>query len=245
MKEYLTELHIHTVLSPCGDLMMTPANILTTACLKGIDLLAITDHNSAENLQVMLELAKDYGIHVLPGMEVESKEEVHLIALFDHLDQVLALQETIYQHLPLLENDEEFFGPQLLTNLSDDYVDRVYRLLAISTDMAVEEVVQEVERLGGLVYPAHVDRQQNSILTQLGFIPPDLNLLALEVTPRYLENAILNPLLQGFPLLPARDVHYLHDLVGSVVFELEEPTIVEIKRALLGEDGRSYRWRRS
>lgn len=187
MREYLAELHIHTVLSPCGDLLMTPANILQYAAKRKIELLGITDHNSAENVAVIVSMAPQYGIHVLPGMEIETKEEVHLIALFDTLEQVLAMQELVYRHLPPLENDENFFGPQLICDLADEYVDRVTRLLAVAVSLSLEEVVAAVKGLGGLAYPAHVDRQRNSILTQLGFIPPDLQFPALEVSSRFVE----------------------------------------------------------
>lgn len=240
MKEYLAEMHIHTVLSPCGDLLMTPANILEYAQKRGIELIAITDHNSAENMSVILQLAPTYGIHVLPGMEVETREEVHLVTLFDTLEQVLALQEIVYRHLPPLENDENYFGPQLLCNLADEYVDRVTRLLAVSVSLSIEEIVAEVEQLGGLVYPAHVDRQRNSILTQLGFIPPDLCFIALEVSTRYREDGQQNPLIAGYPVIPASDVHFLQDLKGTVRFTIERPEIAEIKKALTSEEGRKF-----
>lgn len=243
MKEYLAELHIHTVLSPCGDLLMTPANILTYAHRRGIELIAVTDHNSAENIAVILQQAPDYGVHVFPGMEIETREEVHLVALFDTLEQVLAMQEIVYRHLPALENDEAFFGPQLICDLADEYIDRVTRLLAVSVNSSVEEIVAEVEKFGGLAYPAHVDRQRNSILTQLGFIPPDLHFPALEVSTRYAANGEENPLIQDYTLIPAGDVHYLDDLQGTSVWELERPEIAELKKAILHQDGRSLHGR--
>lgn len=243
MREYLAELHVHSVLSPCGDILMTPANILGYAKRLGIDLIALTDHNSAENVAVALELGPTYGVHVLPGMEVETREEVHVVALFDTLEQVLALQEIVYGSLPPLENDEEFFGPQLLVNSMDEFIDRVTRLLAVSVPLSIEEVVAEVERLGGLVYPAHVDRERNSILSQLGFIPTDLHFTALEVSNRYLQRGETNPLIAGYPLIPAGDVHFLHELHGSVYLTIDKPVIAELKLALRGVGGRTFRWR--
>lgn len=203
-------------------------------------MLAITDHNSGQNIQVLSKLAEKRGIHVFPGMEVETREEVHLIALFDQLNQMMSLQELVYDHLPPLQNDEERFGPQLLTDESDNFIDRVTRLLAVSTDLCVERVVETVEDLGGLVYPAHVDRQRNSILTQLGFLPPDIDFTAIEVSNRYLQNNEENPLLEGYPLLSAADVHHLEDLRGSMIFKIKEPTIDELKKAIRKEEGRSY-----
>ncbi len=243
MKEYLAEMHVHTVLSPCGDLLMTPLNILKVAEQSGIEILAITDHNSAQNMAVMLELAKGYDIHVFPGMEIETREEVHLVTIFDTLEQVLAMQEIVYQHLPSIKNDEEHFGPQLLTDINDEYVEKVSRMLVISTSLSIEQVVFEVERLGGLVYPAHVDRQRNSILTQLGFIPPDLKFLGLEVTPRYFKRKESNPFLQDYALIPAADVHYLKDLQGTVFLKIKEPSVAELKKAFLKENGRDFYWR--
>lgn len=221
---------------------MTPANILAHAHRRGIELIAVTDHNSAENMAVILRQAPGYGVHVLPGMEVETREEVHLIALFDTLEQVQGLQEIVYRHLPNLENDEAFFGPQLICDLNDEYVDRVTRLLAVSVSLSIEDTVAEVERLGGLIYPAHVDRQRNSILTQLGFIPPDLHFPALEVSTRYAGEADLQ--LRGYPLIAAGDVHYLDDLQGSSIWRLERPEIAELRKAIQHQDGRSLQRRK-
>lgn len=252
MREYLAELHVHSVLSPCGDILMTPGNILGYAKRQGIEIIAITDHNSAENIAVALQQARAYDVHIFPGMEIETKEEVHIIALFDTLEQVLLLQELIYHALPALENDEEFFGPQLLVNACDEFAERVSRLLAVSVGLSIEEVVRGIEKLGGLAYPAHVDRERNSILSQLGFIPPDIDFPALEVTNRYMQKVHsggTNPLSagdqllpNGYPLLPAADVHFLPDLVGSVYLTLKKPEISELKKALGAADGRMFRW---
>lgn len=221
MKNYKLDLHIHTVLSPCADLLMTPANILNKAEEQGIDIIAITDHNSAENVEVTLQLADNYPVHVIPGMEVETREEVHLLCYFENLQQILAWQEIVYNNLPDLKNDEEYFGNQLKTDLEDQYVTKIERLLATATELRISEVVKKVRDLGGYVIPSHVDRSY-SIIKNLGFVPPDLEIELLEIS----KNGDISDLQKNFPYLKSynfirnSDSHYLKEMHPMTEVEL-------------------------
>ncbi|MFW5992339.1 MAG: PHP domain-containing protein [Halanaerobiaceae bacterium] len=233
------DLHVHTVLSPCADLLMTPGNILTKAGEEGTDILAVTDHNSAENVEVMMKLAAGTQITIIPGMEVETREEVHLLCLFKTLDDVMALQDIIYNALPDLENDEEYFGYQLLTDINDEYRGQVKRLLAVATDLSPGEVVEEVYRLGGVVIPSHIDTA-HGLLYNLGLIPPELNLSVMEISrnadvvrlkERYKE-------LQDCHFVKNSDSHYLSELKPLMLLELNRKNLQEIIRVLQNEKGK-------
>ncbi|ADL13316.1 PHP domain-containing protein [Acetohalobium arabaticum] len=240
MIEYLADLHVHTVLSPCGDLIMTPQNIIQTAEAKGIDILAITDHNSAENLEVALKLAKSSTVNIIPGMEIETKEEIHLITLFSDLKAVMSFQKLVYSHLPPVDNDEEVFGPQLITDEKDQFIDRIEQLLLISTDLSLEETVAEVEKRGGIIFPAHVDKKEYSILTSLGFIPEEVNFSVLEISKFCSQIELYNkfPTAESYRLIKSSDAHYISDIAPHIKFKLKAPILSEINLAFKGDKDR-------
>lgn len=240
MVEYFADFHVHTVLSPCGGITMTPLNIIQTAENKGIDILAITDHNSTENLEVILELAKDSKLEIIPGMEVESKEEVHLIALFPDLKSINSFQELIYAHLPFIKNDEEVFGPQLITDRKDEFIARVEKLLLTSVNLSLKKIVKEVRKREGIVFPAHIDKKNYSILTNLGFIPPEMDFSVLEVSKGTSCREICRefPLLKPYQLIKSSDAHYLNELTPNLKLKLANPTLAEIILAFNQKAGR-------
>ena len=170
LRFFTADLHVHTVLSACAEMEMFPELILERAQELGLGLIAVTDHNSAENAAAMLRAAQGTGITVLPGMEVQTREEVHLICLFDTLAQVVRLQEEVYAHLPRLKNKEEVFGTQVVLDAEGEPIGMNDRLLATSTSFSVEQVVQQVRALNGLCIPSHVDRPAYSLIANLGFI---------------------------------------------------------------------------
>lgn len=237
---FVGDLHVHTVLSACAEREMLPSAVLERAQELGLQMLAVTDHNSAENVAALWEAAQGTEITILPGMEVQTREEVHLICLFDTVDQALALQETVYTHLPNQKNDERFFGPQWIVNACDEVVAHNNRLLAVACNLSVTEAVNRVNGLGGLCIPAHVDRPAYSILSQLGFIPPDLDLIAVEIshliTPKQARERF--PQLRGYSLVANSDAHYLRDMDRRNTFKIQAPTIAEIKLALAFRDGK-------
>ncbi|KKM10431.1 hypothetical protein SY88_13960 [Clostridiales bacterium PH28_bin88] len=241
LRTYAANLHMHTALSPCAGEEMTPRALLAEAARQGLDLIAITDHNTAENVGAVLEAARDFPVRVLPGMEVQTREDVHLICLFQRLEQVLAWQEVIYRRLPARLNDERVFGAQLVADSHDRVVGRVERLLLTSADIGVNEAVEGVRGLGGLCIPAHVDRPAFSLVGHLGFIPPELGFKAVEITPRMSPREAYRKLnaLMGYVLVVSSDAHYLADLgTGRTVFYIKDATPGELELAFRGEGGR-------
>jgi hypothetical protein len=182
MPFFAADLHIHTVLSACAEAEMLPDLIVARAQEEGLDLIAVTDHNSAENAAAVIRAGQGTGIVVWPGMEVQSREEVHLLCLFDTLEQALRWQETVYASLPPLKNRPEIFGEQVVLAADGEPIGYNERLLATSTSLSVEEVVRGVRALGGLCVPAHVDRPMYSIIANLGFIPADLDIPGVEIS---------------------------------------------------------------
>ena len=234
MKNYSLDLHIHTVLSPCADMLMTPGNIINRAIELGIDIIAITDHNSAENIEVMLQLAKERPIHVIPGMEVETREEVHLLCYFEEIQQILEWQGIVYDNLPDLDNDEEYFGYQIKTDLKDQYVKKVNRLLATATNLKVSEVVNQVRNIGGYVVPSHIDRSY-SLIKNLGFIPPELDIELLEVSKKGDISKLIEdiPYLNKYSLIKNSDSHYLDELKPMVELKLSGVNLDQIYNKLI------------
>jgi len=240
LRFFTADLHVHTVLSACAEMEMFPELILERAQELGLGLIAVTDHNSAENAAAMLRAAQGTGITVLPGMEVQTREEVHLICLFDTLAQVVRLQEEVYAHLPRLKNKEEVFGTQVVLDAEGEPIGMNDRLLATSTSFSVEQVVQQVRGLNGLCIPSHVDRPAYSLIANLGFIPPDLGIVGVEIThlvgPK--EARARFPQLEHYSLVANGDAHRLKEMARRTTFKMAEATVAELVLALAGEQGR-------
>ncbi|MDM8538565.1 PHP domain-containing protein, partial [Desulfobacterales bacterium HSG17] len=183
MQEKQADLHIHTCLSPCGDWDMSPKNIVEKSCEKGLDIIAVCDHNSVENAEAVIRAGKNQNLHVLPGMEICSKEEVHILAVFKTIEQGLIMQEYIYAHLPG-NNKPDYFGYQVIVDENDMVIGENPRLLIGATTLGLKDIVEKTKSIGGLSIAAHVDRKGFGLITQLGFIPPDLALDAVEVSWR-------------------------------------------------------------
>jgi PHP family Zn ribbon phosphoesterase len=242
LKLYKAELHVHTVLSPCAGVEMIPPLIVQKALECGINLIAVTDHNASENARVVIKAAEGTGLAVLPGMELQTEEEVHVLCLFDTVEQLEALQVLVDQTLPDIPNNPEFFGEQFIVDKTGEFIRREDRLLINSTNLSIEEVCRSVKKLDGLFIPAHVDRQAFGLIYHLGFVPPDLEVDALEIS-RYLtpaEAVEQFPQIAGYPLIQSGDVHYLDDFLGINQFLIKKPTIHELKLALKGENGRRF-----
>jgi 3',5'-nucleoside bisphosphate phosphatase len=238
LRAYKADLHVHTCLSPCTELEMSPRGIVRTANAQQIDILGICDHNSAENVPALLDAARTYRISVLAGLEVTSREEVHVLGLFDSLDSALALQEIVYAHLPG-ENDEEAFGIQAVVNEAGEVLRFNERLLIGATTLTLEEIVSLIRSHGGLAIASHIDREGFSIIGQLGFIPENLPLDALEISPAISTAEARLRFGLRFPLTTASDAHRLEEIGRAATsFRLAEGTVAEIRKALVQEDGR-------
>jgi predicted metal-dependent phosphoesterase TrpH len=240
LKQFKADLHIHTCLSPCGDWEMSPKKIVRKSLEKHLDLIAICDHNTAENVPATLREGRRRGIAVLPGMEICSKEEVHLVALFNNVEDSLKMQEYVYAHLSG-QNQPEVFGHQVIADEHDQVLGENPRLLIGATQLSLVEIVNKVHQLDGICISSHVDRPSYSLIGQLGFIPPDLHLDAVEVSYRVaLDKATTQvPGIADYPCVTSSDAHFLHD-IGKVwtEFVLAAPTVEEIAMALVGIEGR-------
>jgi len=219
---------------------MLPEFILERAQELGLNLIAVTDHNSAENAAAMMTAAKGTGITVLPGMEVQTREEVHLLCLFDTLEHVTYWQELVYAHLPRLRNREDVFGTQVMLDARGEAIGTNDRLLATSTFFTVEEVIQRVQGVNGLCIPAHVDRPAYSIIANLGFIPPELRIRGVEishlVSPQDAHTRF--PQLKRYSLVASGDAHRLKEMARRTTLKMAEPTVAELALALAGEGDR-------
>lgn len=239
MKIFKADLHIHTCLSPCADVEMSPRNIPAEAKRQMIDILGICDHNSAENTAALKEASARLGLRVLPGLEVTSREEVHILALFDDVESALFLQEMIYASLPG-ENDEKVFGQQVIADSEDEVLGFSPRLLIGASELDLESIVRAIRSRGGMAIAAHIDRESFSLFGQLGFIPGHLELDALEISPLIsLDEARLR-FGEPRPLIASSDAHVLSDIGrASTLFRMNEGTVEEIKMALSKIDGRA------
>lgn len=221
---------------------MIPPLIVRKALENKLNLIAITDHNASENAASVIEAAKGSPLTVLPGMELQTEEEVHILCLFDTLKQLKNLQTLVDRALPDVPNNIDFFGEQFIVDETGDFIRREERLLINSTRLNFEEVYYTVNELGGLFIPAHVDRQAYGLIYHLGFVPPGLEVDALEIS-RHInpETAIEKfPQIEGYPLIQSGDVHFLDDFLGNNHFFIEKPTISELKLALKGIKGRQF-----
>ena len=241
MKEYRADLHIHSVLSPCGDLDMSPRNIIRHAVDSQIDILGITDHNSTRHGPLMRKLGSEHGVFVLTGAEVTSREEVHCLAFFETDDQLASFQEYLDKKLIPFKNDPGRFGHQVVVDKNDNIVDEVENLLIYSIDQGIDQIEEMVHSLEGLFIPAHVNRAINSIFSQLGFMPSGINADALEISRHVGKKDFLegHPDLSHFTFIQSSDAHFPGD-IGRVssVFRIKEVNFGEIKMALARKEGR-------
>ena len=226
---------------------MIPPFIVQEALEKGINLIAITDHNSSANVEAVQKAAQNTGLTVLPGMELQTKEEIHLLCLFDTLKQIKAWQKLVDAHLPRQENNIEFFGEQFVVDETGEFIRREKQLLLTSANMTLSYAVAQINQLGGLAIPAHVNRAAFSLIANLGFVPPDVPFDALEIsrhlTPTQARQKY--PQLKNYSLIQNGDVHYLTDFLGANCCRMAQPTIAELKLALQNRQGRSLNIRPS
>ena len=182
LKFFNCDLHVHTCLSPCADLDMHPMALVQRALEAKLDMIAICDHNSSENVLFTMKAARGANLKILPGMEITTSEEVHILAIFDSLDNLTLMQNLVYQHLTG-ENDEKRFGVQAIVNENGEVEGINNKLLIGATDLPLDTLLISIHELDGLAIAAHIDRESFSVLSQLGFIDEKIKFDALEITP--------------------------------------------------------------
>ncbi len=232
MKLYC-DLHIHSCLSPCGDMLMTPNNIVGMAFIKQLDAIAVCDHNTAENLPAVKEAADMMGVLLLPGMELTTREEAHMLAYFPDVETALAFSREVYRHLPPIPNRAEFFGRQVKMNGQDEEIAEEERLLISALDLSFEECERLIRGYGGLCVPAHINRGSNGVLNALGFLPGDAAYDALEVSEAV---AAPNMDLTGYRILHSSDAHYLENILEpTFTIDVKEKTVQALFDAIAGQ----------
>ena len=240
LSRYRADLHVHTCLSPCGDLEMSPRHVVAQALKQDLRILGVCDHNSAENVPAVTKVAQASGLVVLPGLEICSKEEIHVLAIFENLECAQEMQSNIYDRLSGT-NDPSAFGMQVVANELDEVVSFQDKLLIGAVDLTIEEVVDAIHKLGGVAIASHIDRESFSVLSQLAFIPDSLCFDALELSchigaeearARFVEYS-------KSTFVRNSDAHFLDDIgKNTTEYLLEQPTFPEIRKALKREDGR-------
>ncbi len=242
LRRIKADLHVHTCLSPCSSLDMSPREVVNAALGKGLDLIGVCDHNSAENVQAVKKAGERNGLMVLGGMEVASQEEAHILVFFDDDKALLGFQEYIYRHLAG-RNDEHAFGLQVIADDEDGVTGFCDRLLIAATTLPAEAIVAEARSAHGenLIVAAHVDRESFSIIGQLGFVPPSMAPDALEVSASISVEEARNrfPDCRNYPIITSSDAHRPEEIGKRFTwFTLEKGTAAEIKKAFAGKDGR-------
>ena len=222
MAVYKADLHIHTVLSPCGDLEMSPRNIIDKAKERGIDIIGITDHNSTLHCSLAREIGKRERVFVLLGVEVTTKEEAHCLAFFENDFYLSEFQKFLDESLPDILNDVDRFGYQVVVDEKDNILKQIDKLLISAIDKSVEEIERKVHELGGIFIPAHIDKRKNSLISQLGFIPFDLKFDALEFSKYVNKQEFFekNAYLKDNKFIMSSDAHYIED-IGCVFTNID------------------------
>ena len=234
MKIYY-DFHIHSCLSPCSSDDMTPNNIVGMSVLKGLDAIAITDHNSCLNVGAVLQCAKEFPLIVLPGMELETREEVHMLCLFEKLDDLLVFYQQVKKKMPSIKNRKDIFGDQNVMDHEDQVIAQEEDLLIAACDISMDEAVLLCRNLGGVIIPAHIDREANSMITNLGFISPDYHFSCLELSNRITEEEMLQKQLdlKNYRFIHNSDAHMLENIAErNHYMEVDEKNPASILRLL-------------
>ena len=211
MPRFSYDLHIHSALSPCGDKDNTPCNIAGMAAVQELDIIALCDHNTARNCPACKKACEEYGVLFIPGMELTTAEEVHVVCLFPALDNALAFDKEIYKHLIKVKNNPEIFGEQEIYDENDNVIDVEPNLLINATDIDFARAFLMANEFGGVAMPAHIDKGANSLFSNLGFIPPECNFKTVEINNYERFNTLKEkfPYLNNCLVLKDSDAHYL------------------------------------
>lgn len=213
MKLYY-DFHTHSCLSPCGDNNMTPYNLVNMAKLLGLDIIALTDHNTCENCASAIKAGEAIGLTVIPGMELCTSEEVHVVCLFPDVESAMEFSDYVISSMPPVKNRPDIFGEQLIMDETDNVIGNQEKLLTIASAISISDVCRTVEDYGGVCYPAHIDRSSYSVLSNLGMITEDMGFSAVEMTAEADRETLLrnHPILNGVQIFVDSDAHYLENM---------------------------------
>ena len=232
------DLHIHSCLSPCGDDDMTPGNIVGMAAVKGLDVIAVTDHNTCRNCPAVMKLAEQFGLLAIPGMEINTSEEVHAVCLFPALEQARAFDAYVYGRLRKFPNTDAVVGKQQICNEEDEVVGTEPNLLINSADISFDQLWELVRSYDGVMFPAHIEKSANSLIANLGFVPPDSRFKTAELKDLKKLHEVKrgNPYLDGCRIISNSDAHYLeHIHEPDLTIPVRERSIQGVVDALLGK----------
>ena len=229
--KYYYDLHLHSCLSTCGDMDMTPNNITNMAALLGLDIIALTDHNTCRNCEAAMRAGESNGVVVIPGMELTTSEDIHVVCLFPTLESAMAWDEYVDSHRIKIRNRPEIYGRQVMMNDRDEETGGIEHLLLPATDIGVMNVSGLVRDFGGVSYPAHIDRDSLSILSVLGEIDPYCGFATAEIWDISREEELkrLHPILRMMNIVTSSDAHYLENMrEAQNTLELEAPTAAAV-----------------
>jgi len=246
MKTFQADLHIHSKLSPCGSWEMTPPRVVEHALLAELDLIAICDHNAVGNVAAFQEAAEYMALSVIPGIEITTTEEIHVVGLFPDLGAAGKVASRIQQTLPETGDQyEKQFGEQVLMDSEGAVLGHETKSLALASTLSLEEAVRLIRDFHGLAVAAHIEKPSFSVYSQLGDLPEWVPFDALEVSPVGQRFIGLREKFAryGLPMIASSDSHYLHEIGRSRTFiKAENPTFEDFAAALLGEDGRGVHY---
>jgi len=214
MASYYYDLHLHSCLSPCGDMDMTPNNLVNMAKLLGLDVIALTDHNTCLNCEAAMAVGDEIGLLVIPGMELTTAEDIHAVCLFPTLDKALAFSQYVDEHRIHVRNKAQIYGRQVIMNAQDEEVGEIEDLLLPASFIGIAEAYRVAKEHGGICYPAHIDRDSYSILSVLGEIDPYCGFKTAELADisKLDELKKLHPILDGMNIVTCSDAHYLENM---------------------------------
>ncbi len=218
------DLHMHSCLSPCGDMDMTPNNIVGMSTLLGLNLIALTDHNTCQNCPAVEELGRANGICVLSGMELTTSEEIHVVCLFPSSEKALNFESFVADHRMKIKNKPEIYGEQAILNSQDEKTGEIEELLILATDISIMDIKEICDRYGGIAFPAHINRDSYSVLSVLGEIPAECGFTAAEISQSGNEEKLKDshPILKKMHIIRDSDSHYLENMRDAgPYFELD------------------------
>ena len=212
------DLHLHSCLSPCGDNDSTPGNIVGMAVVKNLDVIALTDHNTCKNCKAAMAIGREYGITVIPGMELTTSEEVHVLCLFHTLEDAMGFDAFVEPRILQIPNDPKAFGDQFICDENDEVVGSFSTLLISATDISFDKVDDALKPFNGVMIPAHIDKNSFSLMSNLGFVPPDTDFKCFELADMKNLHKLQesNPYLRKCNVITDSDAHYI-DRINEAV----------------------------